>query len=365
MAGSRPELGRVLPYGGMTQLTRLRDEMRQRGLDALWVSRPANVRYLTGFTSPADGKVLVTQERATLYTDARYTVQAAEESALPQFIARPPATYEHAAADVGRGVVGFEADHLTVAGLEELEAAWPDTTLKAAPGLVEELRSCKDEREIGAIRAAQALADRVYAEVRPMIQAGVREADIALEIEQRLRRAGATNAFDVIVASGPRGAMPHGTASDRVMQDGELVTIDMGACLNGYNSDMTRTVAIGTPTDEMRRVYGAVLEAEEAAVQAVKPGARAADLDALARGILERHGLAEAFAHSLGHGVGLMVHEAPGLRGTSEDVLKPGMLVTIEPGAYLPGVGGVRIEDLVLVTEDGHEVLSQAVKETV
>ena len=365
MAGSRPELGRVLPYGGMTQLTRLRDEMRQRGLDALWVSRPANVRYLTGFTSPADGKVLVTQDRATLYTDARYTVQAAEESALPQVIARPPATYEHAAADVGRGVVCFEADHLTVAGLEELEAAWPDATLKAAPGLVEELRSCKDDREVGAIRAAQALADRVYAEVRPMIRAGVREADIALEIEQRLRRAGASNAFDVIVASGPRGAMPHGTASDRVMQDGELVTIDMGACLNGYNSDMTRTVAIGTPTDEMRRVYGAVLEAEEAAVQAVKPGARAADLDTLARGILERHGLAEAFAHSLGHGVGLMVHEAPGLRGTSEDVLKPGMLVTIEPGAYLPGVGGVRIEDLVLVTEDGHEVLSQAVKETV
>jgi len=205
----------------------------------------------------------------------------------------------------------------------------------------------------------------VYTEVRPMIRAGVRELDVAVEIETRLRRAGGESAFELIVASGPNGAKPHGHASKRVIEDGDLVTIDMGARLGGYNSDMTRTVAVGTPSAEMKRVYDAVLEAEEAAIAAIRPGVRAADLDKLARDLLTRHGLGEAFAHSLGHGVGLEVHEGPGLRGTSQDVLEAGMVITIEPGAYLPGVGGVRIEDLILVTEDGYEVLSHSAKESV
>lgn len=339
--------------------------MNDAGVDALWVSHPANVRALTGFTSPEDGKVLVTPDAATLYTDARYTVQAREESRVPQHIARPPETFQHAANSLNGLKVGFEADNLTVAGLEDLKTHWPDAELVPLRGVIQGLRQLKTPDEIGAIRAAQALADRVFNDVRPLIVAGARELDIALEIEMRLRKAGATNAFDVIVASGPRGAMPHGHASERVIQDGELVTVDMGARLNGYNSDMTRTVAVGQPSDEMRRVYNAVLEAEEAAVKAVKPGVRAADLDRMARDILTRYGLGEAFAHSLGHGVGLEVHEGPGLRGTSEDVLQAGMVITIEPGAYLPDVGGVRIEDLLLVTEDGYEVLSHAPKETV
>ncbi len=348
----------------MSRMEKLRASLKRAGVDALWVSDPVNVRALSGFTHGKDGKVLVHPQGATLYTDARYTVQAQEESSLPQFIARPPETYAHGE-DSLRGLrVGFEAEHLTVAGLEDLQKAWPDSVLVPLRGTMQDLRSVKDGEEVQAIRAAQALADRVYNEVRPMIRAGVRELDVALAIEQLLRAAGAGNAFDIIVASGPRGAMPHGSASERVIQDGELVTVDMGASLNGYNSDMTRTVAVGTPSEEMRRVYNAVLEAEEAAVRAVKPGVRAADLDRLARDILTRHGLGEAFAHSLGHGVGLEVHEKPGLRGTSEDVLESGMVITIEPGAYLPGVGGVRIEDLVLVTSDGYEVLSHAPKET-
>ncbi len=349
----------------MNRLEQVRDALKGAGVDALWVSHPANVRTLTGFTSPADGKVLVTADAATLYTDARYTVQAQQESAVAQYIARPPETYRHAAAAVAGGRVGFEADHLTVAGLEELRTHWPEAELVPLSGVVQGLRQIKSGEELEAIRAAQALADRVFAEVRPMIRAGVRELDVALEIEARLRQAGATAAFDVIVASGPRGAMPHGVASERVIEDGELVTVDMGARLNGYNSDMTRTVAVGEPSGEMRRVYRAVLEAEQAAVAAVKPGMRAAELDAIARDILTGHGLGEAFAHSLGHGVGLEVHEGPGLRATSEDVLEAGMVITIEPGAYLPDVGGVRIEDLLLVTQDGHEVLSHAPKEDV
>ncbi|KEF35390.1 aminopeptidase [Deinococcus sp. RL] len=346
----------------MTQLEQLRAAMGRAGVDALWVSDPANVRAVSGFSSGKDGKVLVTGDGAVLYTDGRYTVQAQEESRIEQHIARPPETYQDAAERVRGGRVGFEAEHLTVAGLEDLRAHW-EAELVPTRGLVEALRRVKTPQEVAAIREAQALADRVYAAVRPMVRAGVRELDVALELETGLRRAGAEVAFDVIVASGPRGAMPHGVASDKVIEEGELVTIDFGARVRGYHSDMTRTLAVGRPSDELRRVYGAVLEAEEAAVAAVGPGVRAADLDALARGILERHGLAAAFAHSLGHGVGLNIHEGPGLRGTSEDVLEPGMVVTIEPGAYLPGVGGVRIEDLVLVTERGHEVLSRAAKE--
>lgn len=336
--------------------------MKAAGVDALWVSNPANVRALSGFSSGQDGKVLVTGDGATLYTDARYTVQAQEESQVPQVIARPPETYQDAAQKVKGARVGFEAEHLTVAGLEALREHW-DAALVPTRGLVEGVRLVKSPQEVQAIREAQAVADRVFGEVRPMIRAGVRELDVALALEMGLRRAGAEVGFDVIVASGPRGAMPHGVASERVIEDGDLVTIDFGARVNGYHSDMTRTVAVGTPSEDLRRVYNAVLEAEEAAVAAVRPGARTGDLDALARGILERHGLAEAFAHSLGHGVGLNIHEGPSLRKGSEDVLEPGMVVTVEPGAYLPGVGGVRLEDLVLVTEDGHEVLSRAPKE--
>ncbi|WP_295818674.1 Xaa-Pro peptidase family protein [uncultured Deinococcus sp.] len=347
----------------MTALDQLRSAMRRAGVDALWISDPANVRAISGFSSGKDGKVLVTAHGATLYTDARYTVQAAEEATVPQFIARPPETYVHARDAAGGLRVGFEADHLTVALLDDLRDHWPDASLVPVRGLVHGLRVTKTVRELDAIRAAQRIADAAFAQVRPMIRPGVTELDVALELELAMRRAGAQSAFEIIVASGPNGAKPHGVASSRVIGDDELVTVDMGARVDGYHSDMTRTVAVGEPSAELRRLYRAVLEAEQAAVAAVRPGIRAADLDRLARDLLTMHGLGEYFAHSLGHGVGLDVHEAPGLRATSEEVLEPGMVITIEPGVYVPGVGGVRIEDLVLVTETGSEVLSLAEKE--
>ena len=337
--------------------------MRRAGIDALWISDPANVRAVSGFSSGKDGKVLVTADSAILYTDARYTVQAAEEVTMPQFIARPPDTYSHAKEAVSGLRVGFEADHLTVALLDDLRDHWPDASMVPVRGLVHGLRVTKTARELDAIRAAQRIADHAFAQVRPMIRPGVTELDVALELELAMRRAGAQSAFDIIVASGPNGAKPHGVASGRVIGDNELVTVDLGARVDGYHSDMTRTVAVGDPSAELRRLYRAVLEAEQAAVAAIRPGGRAADLDRLARDLLTGHGLGEYFAHSLGHGVGLDVHEAPGLRGTSEDVLEAGMVITIEPGVYVPGVGGVRIEDLVLVTETGYEVLSTAEKE--
>ncbi|WP_309573470.1 Xaa-Pro peptidase family protein [Deinococcus sp.] len=347
----------------MTILDELRGALRRAGVNALWISDPANVRAISGFTSGKDGRVLVTTEGATLYTDARYTVQAAGESSVPQFIARPPDTYLHAAAALKGLRVGFEADHLTVALLDDLRGHWPDSTLVPLRGVVQDFRIRKSAPELHSIRAAQRIADVAFAQVRPQIQPGMTEQDIALELELALRRAGAQSAFEIIVASGPNGAKPHGVASSRVIGSDELVTVDMGAQVDGYHSDMTRTVAVGNPSAELRRLYRAVLEAEEAAVAAVRPGMRAADLDRLARDLLTGHGLGEYFAHSLGHGVGLEVHEGPGLRGTSEDVLEPGMVITIEPGVYIPGVGGVRIEDLVLVTASGHEVLSHSEKE--
>ena len=344
------------------RLARAQEALREAGLDALWISSPPNVRYLSGFSDPADGKVLLSADQATLLTDARYSVQVADEVALPIVIARSPETLRRAAESVAGLRVGFEAAHLSVAALGELQEHWR-AELVPTQGLIEGLRLVKDAREIAAIRRAQAVADAAYLEVLPQIVPGARETDIALALELAMRRGGADSAaFSITAASGPRGARPHGGASERVMQSGELITLDFGAIVDGYHSDMTRTLALGEVGDELRRLYSAVLEAEETALAAVRPGARTADLDAIARGVLERHHLAEYFTHSLGHGVGLEIHEEPGLRATSEEVLTAGMVITIEPGVYLPGVGGVRIEDLVLVTENGYEVLSGSEK---
>lgn len=336
----------------------LDERLAEAGLDALWVSKPENVRYLSGFSSPADGKVLYRRGAARLYTDARYTVQAAQESGLEQHIARPPATYAHAAADVQGKRVGVEADHLTLAELETLRSQW-QAELVPLSGMVERQRLVKGEREIAAIRRAQEIADAALQEALPLLKPGAVERDIASAIELGMRRRGAHGySHNFIVASGPRGAMPHGEASDRVMREGELVTIDIGAVVEGYHSDMTRTYALGEVGDELRAAYNAVLDAEEAAIRAVRPGVRAADLDAIARDLLAERGYGEYFSHSLGHGVGLAIHEGPSLKKGSEDVLEAGMVITVEPGVYLPGQYGVRIEDLVLVTPNGHEVLS-------
>ena len=343
--------------------------LENAGLDALWVTRPQHVQLLSGFTSPEDGLVLLTREGATLYTDARYEVQAAQESRIAHFIGRPPRSsarremLSHAGAQVRGKRVGVEAEHLTLAALDELQSAW-QAELVATSKIIEQVRQVKTPAEIAWLREAARIADEAYGEVLPTIKAGRREIDVALDLELAMRRRGAGGiAFEIIVASGERGAMPHGRASEKVIEDGELVTVDMGALYRGYHGDMTRTVGVGEVREELRRLYRAVLEAEQACVSAVKPGARAADLDKLARDMLEKYDLAQYFAHSLGHGVGLAIHEGPSLSSVSEDVLANGMAITIEPGVYLPGVGGVRIEDLLLITEDGHEVLSRAPKQ--
>jgi len=329
-------------------------------LDALYITRPENVRYLTGFPHPEDAQVLIAPEGAFLLTDPRYP-EAERESRIPARVLK--GEEREALFQDLRGRVGFEAEHLPYAALERLRELSPAEWVPTK-GVIERLRLKKSPEEMARIRQAQALAERALERALALLRPGVEEREVALEIEFFLRKEGAEGvAFPPIVASGARGALPHAGASEKRLEPGELITLDLGAKVAGYHSDITRTVALGKPSPEMRRVYEAVQEALEVALQGLKPGRTGKEVDALAREALGRHGLDRYFVHSLGHGVGLAVHEGPGLSPYTEEVLEPGMVVTVEPGVYLPGVGGVRIEELVLITEDGIELLSRFPRE--
>lgn len=342
-------------------VTTLRQRAAEAGAGALLLTDPANVRYLTGFTSPEDARVLITADRALLLTDGRYTAQAAEESRLEPVIAS--SWMKRVAELVPDGVLAVEADALTLATHRDLAEALGRDPVGLRALLTCE-RSVKRPDEIARLRRAAEITDAAFERALEVLRPGVREIEVALELERHMRLAGADGkSFEFIVAGGPRSAMPHGVASQRVLERGDLVTLDFGAVVDGYHADMTRAVALGPVSDELRRMYDAVLEAQEAALAMVGPGVDGRDVDARAREVLAGHGLAERFSHSLGHGVGLEVHEDPRLSSTREDVLEPGMTVTIEPGVYVPGVGGVRIEDLVVITEDGAERLSHSPKE--
>lgn len=326
------------------------------GLDALYVTRPENVRYLSGFPHPEDAQVLLSGEGPLLLTDPRYP-EAEAESRIPARVLRRE---EKEALLKGlRGRVGFEAEHLPYAALERLRELSPAEWVPTK-GAVERLRLRKTPEEVDLIRKAQALAEEALAHALGFLRPGVEEREVALELEFFLRRRGAEGvAFPPIVASGPRGALPHAGASEKPLQAGELVTLDLGARLKGYHSDMTRTFVLGRVDGTLRRAFDATLAALERALEALGPGVSAKGVDALAREELKRWDLDRYFVHSLGHGVGLAVHEGPGLSPYSEDTLEAGMVVTVEPGVYLPGVGGVRIEELVLITPTGIELLSR------
>ncbi len=334
----------------------------QNGLDVLFVSNPYNVRYLSGFVEGKDAKVVITRMGATLITDGRYIVEAAQQR-FPHRILLKRTEMNRLLSEFFQGRVGIEADHLSVATLEGFKRDFPDLEFVSTTGIIENLRKRKTPEEIAHIRKAAQLADRGFEYILPFIKPGVREIEVALELEYFLRKHGSEGlAFGTTVASGERSAMPHGGASERIIQSGELVTLDFGCVVSGYCSDMTRTVAVGQVSAELQGIYQAVLEAQTLALEAVAAGKKGQELDALARDHLNQQGYGEYFTHGLGHGVGLFIHEAPGLGQTSEDVLEAGNIVTIEPGVYIPQVGGCRIEDLVLVTEQGHEVLSKSPK---
>ena len=347
-------------------LEKLRIAMRQHEIQTLWVSNPANVRYLSNFSSPEDGKVLVTLEEAFLITDDRYTIQAEQESKLEIKSARAAAVLEFVSEVVKGRPTGFEANDTTYKQFDALREKL-NAPLRPVENLVENLRAIKTEQELEFIREAARLTDAALEAVLHKLVPGAIEREIALDLEIEMRRAGADErGFGFIVASGERSAMPHGRASSKIIGNNELVTIDMGSLYQGYHSDMTRTYAIGDPGEELIKIHRIVAQAHLAALEKLRAGVKAFDVDAAARDLITTEGFGDFFGHGVGHGVGLNIHEAPTISRRSEDLkLEAGMVVTIEPGIYLPGKGGARIEDLVLVTNDGFEFLSHAPHNTV
>jgi Xaa-Pro aminopeptidase len=338
------------------------------GVEGLLVSSVPNVRYLTGFTGD-DSLFLLTHDRALIISDGRYATQIGQEcSGLEAHIRPVGQTVIDAAADViarlGVRRLAFEASVLTVSDFEHLKTKLPGAALVADAGSVEALRTVKDESEIALIRDAVAIAERAWEGFRTGLCDRQSEKDAADWLEGELRRCGASAAsFPPIVVAGPRSALPHARPSDQLPAlSSDFVLVDWGADGRGYKSDLTRVLVTGNVTAEFETIYRTVLAAQERAIAAIRPGAVARDVDAEARSVIEEAGFGRFFPHGLGHGLGLEIHESPRLRTGSEDVLQPGMVVTVEPGVYVPGWGGVRIEDDILVTADGCEVLTRVPK---
>jgi Xaa-Pro aminopeptidase len=349
----------------VSRADRVAGRLPEREVDALLVTDLVNVRYLTGFTGSA-GMAIVGPATRRFITDFRYVERAkAEVSGFDQERApQEPAAALKEGWPGGDLRLGFEDQHLSVRQHGRLRELLPDRIeLVPAGGLVEAERARKEPEEVERIRAAAALTDEIYEWVREHGVVGRTERDVALALEEEMRRRGATDpSFPSIVASGPHGALPHAEPRDAEIPAGVLITFDLGSRLDGYCSDCTRTWATGELADDLRGIYDLVLRAQQTALDAVRPGPTGREVDAVARDLITAAGHGEHFGHGLGHGVGLEVHEAPRLARTGTDALEAGNIVTVEPGVYLPGRGGVRIEDLVLVTENGRDVLSSTPK---
>ena len=325
-----------------------------------------NIRYLCGF-SGTEGVLLISPDNAWFLCDSRYTAQAAEEVQGAEIRESAPNRIDSIVAlaheyDLVR--IGFEAAHTNVSAFRRMSEMLAGIELVELGSDLDEIRVCKDRAEIELLSSVATLSSQALTAILAYIKPGVREADIALELELEMRRRGADGkAFDFIVASGVRGAMPHGRASDKIIQTGELVTIDFGALKDGYYSDETVTVACGKPEIRAAEIHSIVRTAHDLAILAVRPGISCKDLDEVARAYIRDKGYGEYFGHGLGHGVGLEIHELPTLSPRSTAVLKEGMVITVEPGIYIPGFGGVRIEDTVVVTGSGCNVLTSADKQ--
>ena len=349
-----------------TRIDRLRAVFGEHEIHGLLVTDLTNVRYLTGF-SGTNGQMFVSPDRRVFLTDPRYRARASDLVEDAEIDIYPNRLSESLAPLLDATKVrrlGIEARTMTLAERDDLARRLPDTELVPTTGLVEDLRRTKDPDEVRLLSEAVALGDEAFAWVLVRLAPGASERAIALALEVKMREMGADEvSFPPIVGSGELSAHIHHTPGDRELRKGDLVLLDFGCRLHGYCSDLTRTVVLGSATDQQREIYDVVLRAQLDGIDALSPGARAQAVDARARGIIETAGYGDRFGHGLGHGVGLEVHEEPRLRRISEDSLVAGDVVTVEPGVYLDGVGGVRIEDCVLVTESGHEVLGSAPKD--
>ncbi len=346
---------------------RLQEMLAREGMDAFLITRPENRYYLTGFTGTS-GAVLLTRAELFLITDFRYDEQARGQSPHCNVVVANETlleTLEGLDARLNIRRLGCEGDFITHQQFISLEEKFRDREIIPVSGFVESLRAVKDSLEIEAITGAVRLSDMTFEHILPLVGEGVSEKDLALEIEFFMRKNGAEGvAFHQIVASGYRSAMPHGTATGKSLKAGDLLILDFGAVLGGYSSDITRTVAVGRKDKKMDEIYGIVLEAQLAGISAVRQGVRAWEVDRAARDVIENYGYGGNFVHSTGHGLGLQIHENPRLSSRDGTELKKGMVITIEPGIYLPGWGGVRIEDTVVVEESGCRVLTASPKDS-
>ena len=346
------------------RLRALRKAMQREGLSAFAVTNRKNVRYLTGFTGSA-GACLISAGSAVFITDFRYRSQAAKQVPPEYRRAEHASPIQGIAKELKRTrakALAFEEAHLTHGVYRQMRRLIKGVRLKPVSGLVETLRLCKDSGEIRKLKTGARVNAEALDEISASIRPGCAESDVALDLETAMRRRGASGAsFDTIVASGRRSALPHGIASSRKLKAGDLVTIDFGAVMSGYHADTTRVFSLGRPSPKGEKIYEVVLEAQMTALEAVGPGVSCGDVDKAARDVISGYGYGEAFGHGTGHGVGLDIHEAPRLGPGVKEELKPGMVVTVEPGIYLPRWGGVRIEDMVLVTERGKEVLTRSI----
>jgi Xaa-Pro aminopeptidase len=354
------------------RLAELRTKMRQSDMDAFLVLIDANRRYLSGYSAEdgqfdeTAGALLITQEACLLATDSRYDLQARQEAPGFEVVCYRKSLYEALPQLIRQAAaqrVGFESARLTVKYhqdlVERLRKEAPSIVLVAAENQVESLRACKEPDEIAITRRAVACAEGAFRDLCQWMRPGMTESAVARKLEDLMRKGGAEGpSFPIIVAAGPNSAKPHAVPGDRPINAGEPVLLDWGARVDGYCSDISRTVVFGNPDEQFITLYAIVREAQTAAVAALRSGARAQAVDALARRIIREAGFGDHFGHSLGHGTGLMIHEAPRLGPHSEDTLEAGMIVTVEPGIYLPDWGGIRLENQAVVAADGAEILN-------
>ncbi len=346
-----------------SRIVKLREILSRENLDLLMVTTLTNIRYLCGYTG-SNGILLVSKQKAVFLTDFRYKEQVRKEVEGAQIkIAQRDLLSTLAEIDLLRGnrvKAGFESKQLTFQSYDKLRSLFPSVLWVPTENLVESLLVVKDQEEIKKIEKAAEIGTKVFQELLPLFRPGVRESDISAELEYKINRNGGSGpAFETIVASGLRSAMPHARASSKRLKKGEFVTVDFGANYDGYVCDITRTVILGKATLRQKKIYDLVLKAQSKAIKAARPGMKGFELDRISRDIIKKAGYQNYFGHGLGHGIGLLVHDSPGINTKSQDILKPGMVITIEPGVYLPGWGGVRIEDDVLITRNGCRILTQ------
>ena len=350
------------------RIKKLRDRFEDLKINGILLSNPFNRYYLSGFTGTS-GYLIIGEDKSILITDSRYIKQAREQCVDIEVVDQGKDIYEtflKVLDEIKINRLGFEENHITLRQFREYEKKLEEINLVPIRGEIKRLREIKDKEEIIKIRKAAEIADGALSHILNYIKPGIREDEISLEIEYFMKRQGASAvSFDTIVASGERSSMPHGVASSKEIEFGDTVTLDFGCIYEGYCSDMTRTVFVGKAKEEIKKIYEIVLKAQTSALEMLKSGLLCKDIDACAREIITAYGYGENFGHGLGHSLGLEIHEDPAISSRSERNLESDMVITIEPGIYLEDIGGVRIEDLVLITENSYENLVKSPKEII